>query len=47
MKQIRDIEVSLGDQDAIAIFDNPMFHGKTKHFNINFFFREKCRRMEK
>lgn len=38
MKQTEGTEVFVDNQAAIAISHNPVFHGKTKHFNIKFFF---------
>ncbi|OIT39224.1 putative mitochondrial protein, partial [Nicotiana attenuata] len=38
MKQTEGNEVFVDNQVAIAISHNPVFHGKTKHFNIKFFF---------
>lgn len=38
MKQEGRTEVFVDNQVAIAISFNPVFHGKTKHFNIKLFF---------
>ena len=38
MEQNKGIELFLDNQAAIAISHNPIFHGKTKHFNIKLFF---------
>jgi hypothetical protein len=38
LKQQNDTEVFVDNQAAIAISHNPVFHGKTKHFKIKFFF---------
>ncbi|KAJ8764765.1 hypothetical protein K2173_009165 [Erythroxylum novogranatense] len=38
MKQKNVTEVFVDNQAAIAISHNPVFHGKTKHFNIKLFF---------
>ena len=38
MKQEGCTEVFVDNQAAIAISNNPVFHGKTKHFNIKLFF---------
>ncbi|KAF2306341.1 hypothetical protein GH714_016833 [Hevea brasiliensis] len=35
---IRGTDVFVDNQAAIAISNNPVFHGKTKHFNIKLFF---------
>ncbi|KAH0649322.1 hypothetical protein KY285_034570 [Solanum tuberosum] len=38
MNQTKGTEVFVDNQSAIAISHNPVFHGKTKHFNIKLFF---------
>ena len=38
MNQTKGTEVFVDNQSAITISHNPVFHGKTKHFNIKFFF---------
>lgn len=38
MEQSAAIELFVDNQAAIAISRNPVFHGKTKHFNIKLFF---------
>ena len=38
LKQLNETEVFVDNQAAIAISHNPVFHGKTKHFKIKFFF---------
>ncbi|KAF3613406.1 Fanconi-associated nuclease 1 -like protein, partial [Capsicum annuum] len=38
MEPTGSIEVFVDNQAAIAISHNPVFHGKSKHFNIKFFF---------
>lgn len=38
MEPRKSTEVFVDNQAAIAISHNPMFHGKTKHFNIKLFF---------
>jgi len=38
LKQEKCTEVFVDNQAAIAISNNPDFHGKTKHFNIKLFF---------
>ena len=37
MNQTKGTEVFVDNQYAIAISHNPVFHGKTKHFNIKLF----------
>ena len=42
MKQIEPTEIFVDNQAAIAISKDPVFHGKTKHFNIKLYhLREK------
>ncbi|KAE8665032.1 hypothetical protein F3Y22_tig00112699pilonHSYRG00066 [Hibiscus syriacus] len=38
LEQKRSTEVFVDNQAAIAISNNPVFHGKTKHFNIKLYF---------
>ena len=38
MKQTQGTDVFVDKQAIIAISHNPVFHGKTKHFNIKLFF---------
>lgn len=38
MEQKNDTEIFVDNQAAIAISNNPVFHGKTKHFNIKLYF---------
>ena len=38
MEEEEPTEISVDNQSAIAISHNPMFHGKSKHFNIKLYF---------
>lgn len=38
MEQKESIEIFVDNQVVIAISNNPVFHRKTKHFNIKFYF---------
>ena len=38
MEQKESMKILIDNQVAIAISHNPVFHGKTKHFNIKLFF---------
>ena len=38
LKQEEGIEVFVDNQAALAISHNPVFHGKTKHFKIKYYF---------
>jgi len=38
LEQEESTEILVDNQAAIAISQNPVFHGKTKHFNIKLFF---------
>ena len=38
MNQTKGTEVFVDNQSAIATSHNPVFHGKTEHFNIKLFF---------
>jgi len=38
LEQKQSTEIHVDNQVAIAISNNPVFHGKTKHFNIKLFF---------
>ena len=38
MNQTKGTEVFVDNQSAIGISHNPVFHAKTKHFNIKLFF---------
>ena len=38
MEHMNNTEIFVDNQATIAISHNPMFHGKSKHFNIKLFF---------
>jgi hypothetical protein len=38
MEKEEETEISVVNQVVITISHNPVFHGKTKHFNIKLFF---------
>ena len=38
MEQKESTKILVDNQATIAISHNPVFHGKTKHFNIKLFF---------
>jgi hypothetical protein len=38
MEEEEPTEISVDNQAAIAISHNPVFHGKTKYFNIKLYF---------
>ena len=38
MEHMNNTEIFVDNQATIAISHNPVFHGKTKHFNIKLFF---------
>jgi hypothetical protein len=38
MEEEEATEISIDNQAAITISHNPMFHEKTKHFNIKLYF---------
>ena len=38
LEQKQSTNIFVDNQAAIAISNNPIFHGKTKHFNIKLFF---------
>lgn len=38
MKQKERTKIFVNNQAAIAISNNPVFHGKTKHFNMKLYF---------
>ena len=46
MKQEMSTQVFLDNQTAISIANDPIFHGKTKHFKIKLYFLDRCRRKE-
>ena len=38
MEQRKATKVNVDNQVAIAISNNPIFHGKTKHFKLKYYF---------
>ena len=38
MEQKKATRVNVDNQAAIAISNNPIFHGKTKHFKLKYYF---------
>nr|KYP62106.1 Copia protein [Cajanus cajan] len=44
LEQKEDTKIFVDNQAAIAISHNPVFHGKTKHFNIKLFFLREVQR---
>lgn len=38
MEQKESTQIFVDNQAAISIANNPVFHGKTKHFKIKFYF---------
>lgn len=46
LEQKESTEIFVDNQAAIAISHNPVFHGKTKHFNIKLFFLREVQKEE-
>ena len=46
LQQNESTEIFVDNQAAIAISRNPVFHGKTKHFNIKLFFLREVKKEE-
>ena len=46
LEQKESIEIFVDNQAAIVISHNPVFHGKTKHFNIKLFFLREVHKEE-
>ena len=44
MEQKESTKILIDNQASIAISHNPVFHGKTKHFNIKLFFLRKVQK---
>jgi len=44
LEQKESTEILVDNQAAISISNNPVFHGKTKHFNIKLFFLRKVQK---
>lgn len=45
LEQKKSTEILVDNQAAIAISHNPVFHGKTKHFNIKLFFLREVQKL--
>ena len=43
LKQQESTQIFVDNQAAISISSNPVFHGKTKHFKIKFYFLREIR----
>ena len=46
LEQNESTKIFVDNQAAIAISNNPIFHGKTKHFNIKLFFLREVQKNE-
>ena len=46
LEQKESTEILVDNQATIAISHNPVFHGKTKHFNIKLFFLREMQKEE-
>ena len=46
MIQLEHTKIYVGNQAAISIANNPVFHGKTKHFKIKFYFLREAQKEE-
>ncbi|KAL3749900.1 hypothetical protein ACJRO7_010945 [Eucalyptus globulus] len=46
MQQEEDIEVFVDNQATLAISQNPVFHGRTKHFKVKFYFLREVQKAE-
>lgn len=45
-QQEEDIEVFVDNQATLAISQNPVFHGRTKHFKVKFYFLREVQKAE-
>ena len=46
LEQNESTKIFVDNQAAISISNNPIFHGKTKHFNIKLFFLREVQKNE-
>jgi hypothetical protein len=46
MEQKKATKVNVENQAAIAISNNPIFHGKTKHFKLKYYFLREVQKNE-
>jgi hypothetical protein len=46
MEQRKATKVNVDNQAAIAISNNPIFHGKTKHFKLKYYFLREVQKNE-
>ena len=46
MEQKKATRVNVDNQAAIAISNNPIFHGKTKHFKLKYYFMREVQKNE-
>jgi len=46
MEQRKATKVNVDNHDVIAISNNPIFHGKTKHFKLKYYFLREVQKNE-